>query len=94
MNVKCVHLNLFLPNKFRRNVFVDFAEFFLEEPNTVHTSPFMRDSEEDALYPGTRYGHGILPSLLWTFVTIGLIAVIMVKFLSKQSSYRHLFPSL
>lgn len=76
------YLSLF--DKFRRNVIVGFTEFFLAVPNILYTLPFMRDLAEDVLYPGTRYGPGILLSLPWTFVTTGLIAVIMVKFLFKH----------
>lgn len=61
----------------RRNVIVGFTEFFLAVPNILYTLPFMRGLAEDILYPGTRYGHGILLSLPWTFVITGLIAAIM-----------------
>lgn len=82
----CVlYLCLSLFDKFRRNVIVGFTEFFLAVPNILYTLPFMRGLAEDILYPGTRYGHGILLSLPWTFVITGLIAAIMVKFLFKHS---------
>lgn len=84
MCVLYLYLSLF--DKFRQNIIVDFTEFFPAVLNTTYTSLFMIDLAEDVLYPGTRYGHGILLSLPWTFVTIGFIAVIMVKFLSKHSS--------
>lgn len=79
-----MYLSLF--DKFRRNVIFGFTEFFPAVPNILYTLSFMRSLAEDAVYPGIRYGHGILPSLPWTFVTIGLIVVIMVKFLLKYFS--------
>ena len=71
---------LYCLTTFYKLMVICFVESSHVVPNIMRTSSFTRGLAENGIYQlGTRYGHGIFPSLLWIFVTIGLIAAIMVK---------------